>query len=175
VLRRSNARITKNAITIGISSFDNGGDLDEAVGFSGRAGIGVGQTLSYSINPATTPMSIDISVIDVRNKKTSSLGIIEVVDDRITIAVAKPGAERPKNTDESEEVTLYYFKKTPPPPRDDYRIVAMTVGKEAEAEKELNRLAKEGYQLVNATHPSASDPKLSVTTVHFVLKKTIRE
>ena len=54
------------------------------------------------------------------------------------------------------------------------RIVAMTVGKEADAEKELNRLAQEGFELVNTTNPAATDGKASVTTVHFILKRTAK-
>jgi len=37
----------------------------------------------------------------------------------------------------------------------EFRIVAMTVGKEADAEKELNKLAQDGFELVNTTNPAA--------------------
>jgi hypothetical protein len=171
-LRTSGATITKKEIIIGSNPDLGWGGFDDGSGFGVRGNLN--QTMTYTIDPTQTPTAIDIFITDVRNKKTKSLGIIEVMDDRITIAVAKPGAERPKNTEETEEGTVYYFKKNPPPPRDEYRIVSMTVGKEAEAEKEMNKLAKEGYQLVNTTNPSANDPKSSHTTVHFVLKRTVR-
>lgn len=171
VLRSSSATITKNEIAIGGGNSGYYYD-DYGPGF-GRGGISsnFAQTLTYTIDATKTPMTIDLFSVDVRNKKTKSLGIIEVVDDRITVSVAKPGADRPKNMDESEDVTVYYFKKAPPPPKTEFKIVAMTVGKEAEAEKELNRLAQEGYELVNSTNPASVDPKTHPTTVHFILKR----
>jgi uncharacterized protein (TIGR03067 family) len=129
------------------------------------------QMMTYVIDPTKTPMAIDVISIDSRNKKTKQQGIIEVEGDRITIALARPDAERPKTTEENEEVTFYYFKKNPPPPRVEFRIVAMTVGKEAEAEKELSKLVNEGFELVSTTNPAAADPKASPTTVHFILKR----
>jgi hypothetical protein len=126
--------------------------------------------MAYTIDPTTTPMSIDVISIDQRNKRAEQKGIVEVNGDRITIALAKPGAERPKTMDEGEGVTLYYLKKLPPP-KVEYRIVAMTVGKEAEAEKQLNKLAEEGFELVSTTNPAARDPGATPTTVHFVLKR----
>lgn len=178
-LRSSRASITKNEITIGTGA---GLDYDPRYGgyydpYEGRTSTNTTPTMSYVIDPSKTPMAIDVTTVNVRNKKEKSLGIIEVSENRITISVAKPGAERPKNFDESEEVTLYYFKKAKPVavPRDEYRIVAMTVGKEAEAEKELNKLAKEGFELVNTTNPAAADPKSSPTTVHLVLRRTARQ
>ena len=50
---------------------------------------------------------------------------------------------------------MYYFQKAPPPPKVEFRIVALTAGKEADAEKELNKLANEGYELVTTTSPIA--------------------
>lgn len=72
-------------------------------------------------------------------------------------------------------MTVYYFQKAPPPPRTEFRIVALAVGKEAEAEKELNALAKEGYELVTTTSPTAVNDKAAVTTVHFILKRTVKQ
>jgi hypothetical protein len=60
------------------------------------------------------------------------------------------------------------------PLRSEYRIVAMTVGKEEAAEKELNKLAQEGFELVNTTNPMAPDARAAPTTVHFILKRTIK-
>ena len=110
----------------------------------------------------------------MRGKKTKSLGIVEINGNRLTIALAKDGLERPKTTDEAEGVTVYYFQKAPPPPRAEFRIVAMTVGKEEAAEKELNKLSQEGFELVNTTNPAAADGKSSPTTVHFILKRTVK-
>jgi uncharacterized protein (TIGR03067 family) len=171
-LRSSSATISKNQIMIGnwYANADDG-SLPPRLRLQLA---GAPQAMTYVIDPTTTPMSIDVTMVDLRNKKTKSLGIIDVADDRITIAVGKPGADRPKTLDENEEVTVFYFKKAPPPARDEYRIVAMTVGKEADAEKELNRLAAEGFQVVNTTNPSAADSKSSVTTVHFLLTRTAK-
>ena len=72
-------------------------------------------------------------------------------------------------------MTVYYFQKAPPPPKTEFRIVAMTVGKEEEAEKELNKLAAAGYELVTTTTPAAVNDKASPTTVHFVLKRTVKQ
>jgi uncharacterized protein (TIGR03067 family) len=176
MLRGTVATISKHEIVIG-GGIDVTGVDDQFGGWGGVRAGGSGQTMTYSIDPTKTPMTIDIVTIDVRNKKKTSLGIIEVVDDnRITISLAKPGAERPKNMNETEEVTVYYFKKKPreTTPTDEYRIVAMTVGKETDAETELNKLAKEGYHLVNTTNPAAADDKAAHTTVHFILKRTAK-
>jgi uncharacterized protein (TIGR03067 family) len=167
-LRSSTATIAKGEIVIG-ANYDGWGGYGPG-GFDPRGNTG--QSMTYSLDPTKTPMTIDLTTVDARNKKTKSLGIIEVDDERITIAVAKPGAERPKNTEENDEITVYYFKKAPPPPKVEFRIIALTVGKEAEVEKELTKLAKEGFELVNTTNPAAADPKAAPTTVHFILKRT---
>jgi hypothetical protein len=91
----------------------------------------------------------------------------------LTLAVANAGDERPKSIEQAEGVTVYYFQKTPPPPRTEFRIVAMTVGKEETAEKELNRLSQEGYELVTTTQPLANDGKSAPTSIHFLLKRTV--
>ena len=69
-------------------------------------------------------------------------------------------------------MTVYYFQKAPPPPKVEYKVVALTAGKEADIEKELNKLAGEGYELVNTTNPIATDAKAAPTIIHFVLKRT---
>ena len=131
-------------------------------------------SMEYTLDPTKTPMTIDVDTISLRGKKTRALGLVEVVGDRLVIAVGKEGDERPKSTEEANEVTVYYFKKAPPPPRPEFRIVAMTVGKEGDAEKELNKLAQDGYELVSTTTPAAVNDKASPTTVHFVLKRTVK-
>ena len=131
-------------------------------------------TMEYTLDPTKSPIAIDVEIVPVRGKKTRGLGVVEITNNRLVIALAKEGADRPKTVDEAEGVTVYYFQKAPPPPRTEFRIVALTVGKEEEAEKELNRLAKEGYELVSTTNPTAPDAKASVTTVHFILKRVVK-
>jgi hypothetical protein len=128
----------------------------------------------YTLDASKSPMTIDLSPVSARGKKGKpQLGLAEVVGNRLIVAVAPAGEDRPKNTEENDNVTVYYFQKAPPPPKTEFRIVAMTVGKEADAEKELNQLAKEGYELVS-TSAAAPDAKSSPTTVHFVLKRVTK-
>ena len=115
---------------------------------------------------------IDVEIANLRGKKSKSLGIVEVNGNRMILALAKEGDERPKTTEEADNVTVYYFQTSPPPPRTEFRIVAMTVGKEEAAEKELNKLSQEGFEFVSTTQPVAADAKSSVTTIHFLLKRT---
>lgn len=137
------------------------------------ASLNLPVTMEYTVVDATkTLIQIDVFNVSPRGKKLKMPAVAEVIDDRLIIAVAREGEERPKNTEEAEGVTVYYFAKAPPPPKVEFKIVAMTVGKEADAEKELNKLAQEGYELVSTTQPSAPDAKSSPTTVHFVLKRT---
>jgi uncharacterized protein (TIGR03067 family) len=154
---RSETIITKNEITI-----------------EPRTATGLPTLMEYTLDPTKTPMTIDVEIINVRGKKTKALGIVEISNSRMTMALAREGTERPKTTDEAEGVTVYYFLKAPPPPKVEYRIVAMRVGGEEEAEKELNKLTKEGFELVNTTSPIANNDKASVTTVHFILKRTVK-
>jgi hypothetical protein len=139
------------------------------------AALGANNTptaMEYTLDASKTPMTIDVQTTSLRGKKTKTLGLAEVVGNRLIIAVAAEGGERPKTTDEAEGVTVYYFQKAPPAPKTEFRIVAMTVGKEADAEKELNKLAQDGYELVSTTTPAAPDARSAPTTVHFVLKRT---
>ncbi len=154
---RSETVITKNEITI-----------------ESRTPTGTGITMEYTLDTTKTPIAIDAEIVNVRGKKNKVLGVVEITGNRLTIALAKEGAERPKTTDEAEGVTVYYFQKAPPPPRVEFRIVALTAGKEADVEKELNQLAKDGYELVSTTNPIATNDKAAVTTIHFVLKRTTR-
>jgi uncharacterized protein (TIGR03067 family) len=128
-------------------------------------------TMEYTLDTTKTPAFIDVEILNLRGKKSKCLGLVEVNGNRLIIALAKEGDERPKTTEEAENVTVYYFQKAP---RTEYRIVAMTVGKEEAMEKELNKLALEGFELVSTTQPSAVDAKSSVTTVHFILKRTVK-
>ncbi|VTR92057.1 unnamed protein product [Gemmata massiliana] len=139
-----------------------------------RTVTGMPTTMEYTLDPTKSPIAIDVEIVPVRGKKTRGLGVVEITNNRVVIALAKEGADRPKSVEEAEGVTVYYFQKAPPPPRTEFRIVALTVGKEEEAEKELNRLAKEGYELVSTTNPTAPDAKASVTTVHFILKRVVK-
>jgi uncharacterized protein (TIGR03067 family) len=155
---RSETIITKNEITI-----------------EGRTVAAAPTVMEYTFDPTKSPMTIDVETISVRGKRTKALGIVEITNNRLIIALAKDGGERPKTTEEADGVTIYYFQKAPPPPRVEFRIVAMTVGKEEAAEKELNKLSQEGYELVSTTNPIAADSKASVTTIHFVLKRTVKQ
>ena len=136
--------------------------------------VGASTTMEYTLDTTKTPMTIDVETVDARGNKVKSSGVVEIRGNRLIIALAKDGDERPKTTDEAAGVIVYYFLKAPPPPRTEYRIVAMTVGKEEEAEKELNKLAAVGYELVNTTNPAAANDKASPTTIHFVLKRTVK-
>jgi uncharacterized protein (TIGR03067 family) len=124
----------------------------------------------YRIDPTTKPMSIDITITPLRGKKSKVLGIIETVGDKLTIAYAADGAERPKDFEDAEGISHFVFQKAPPPPRLEYKIVVLKGGKEQDAEKELNALAKDGYEVMS-THatPTPGDP-----TIHFVLKRTVK-
>jgi len=150
--------ITKNEITI-----------------EARTPTGLPTTMEYTLDPTKSPMTIDVETVPIRGKKTRSLGVVEVTGNKLVIALAKEGAERPKTVEEAEGITVYYFQKAPPPPKVEFKIVALTVGKEAEAEKELNKLASEGYELLSTTQPTAPDAKAAVTTIHFILKRTTRQ
>ena len=158
------ATITKKEIT-----------LEGRAAMSPLASVGGPMTMEYTLDPTKSPAQIDVEIANLRGKKSKSLGIVEIHGNHLIIALAKEGDERPKTTDEAEGVTVYYFQKAPPPPRTEFRIVAMTVGKEDAAEKELNKLAQDGFELVSTTQAVAVDAKSSVTTVHFLLKRTVKQ
>jgi uncharacterized protein (TIGR03067 family) len=168
--RRTNSVYMTGPATIGKTEIT----LEGSGVRTGLIGVGGPVTMEYTLDATKTPMTIDIQNVSLRGKKTKSLGLVEVSGNRLILAVAKEGDERPKSTEEADGVTLYYFQKSPPPPRTEFRIVAMTVGKEAETEKELNKLSQEGFDIVSTTTPTAPDAKSSVTTVHFVLKRTVK-
>jgi hypothetical protein len=157
------AFITKNEITL-----EGNNRVSPLAGLTGPT------TMEYTVDLTKTPMTIDVDTISLRGKKSKSLGLVEMNGNRLIIAIAKEGDERPKTTDEADGVTVYYFQKAPPPPRTEYRIVTLTIGKEEAVEKELNKLAEDGFELVSTTQPTAADPKSSVTTVHLVLKRTVK-
>jgi hypothetical protein len=155
------ATITKNEITL------EGNDRVRSIAVAANGPT----TMEYTLDATKSPAFIDVDVISLRGKKTKSLGLAEVHGNRLIIALAKEGDERPKTTEEADGVTVYYFQKAP---RTEYRIIAMTVGKEEAMEKELNKLAQEGFELVSTTQAAAADAKSSVTTVHFILKRTVK-
>lgn len=130
---------------------------------------GNGMTWEYRIDPSVKPMAIDLTLVPVLGKKVKVAGIIEVSGDRLTIAHAEEGAERPKDFEKAEGVTAYVFQKAPPPPRPEYRIVALRPGKEADAEKAINQLAKDGFEVALTTTPTAD------SVVYFVLKRVVTE
>lgn len=154
---RGETVITKNEITI-----------------EARTPTALPTTMEYTLDATKSPMTIDVENVPVRGKRTRQLGVVQMSGNRMVIALAKEGAERPKSAEETEGVTVYYFQKAPPPPKAEFRIVAMTVGKEADAEKELNRLAAEGFELVSSGAPLAPGPQASATTIHFVLKRVVK-
>jgi hypothetical protein len=39
----------------------------------------------------------------------------------------------------------------------------------------LNKLAQDGFELVSTTQAVAADAKSSVTTIHFLLKRTVKQ
>lgn len=154
------AIITKNEIT-----------LEGSGRISPLAGVVGSTTMEYTLDTSKSPAAIDVDVINLRGKKSKSLGLVEAHGNRLIIALAKEGDERPKTTEDADGVTVYIFQKAP---HTEYRIVAMTVGKEEAMEKELNKLALDGFELVSTTQPAAVDAKSSVTTVHFILKRTVK-
>lgn len=127
-------------------------------------------TWEYKLDPTTKPMSIDLTILPIRGKKTKAVGIVEATGDKLSIAYAPEGSERPKDFEDADGVTVFVFQKAPPPPRAEYRIVAMRLGREAETEKAINALAKEGFEVAfTATPDSPNDP-----VVHFVLKRLVK-
>jgi uncharacterized protein (TIGR03067 family) len=157
------AVITRNEITL------------EGNGRVGPAGAGGPITLEYTLDPTKSPMAIDVETINVRGKKSKALGIVEVIGNRLILVLGKEGEERPKTTEENDSVTVFYFQKAPPPPKTEFRIVALTAGNSAAVEKELNKLAQDGYELVTTTQPLSTDGKSSPTTIHFLFKRTVRQ
>ena len=126
--------------------------------------------MEYALDTTKTPFAIDAELVSVKGKKTKMLGVVEQSGSRLTIALAKEGAERPKSIEEAEGVTVYYFQKSP---RTEYRIVALKVGKEEDAEKELNQLAKDGFEVVSTSSIGVSGAT-APTTTHIVLKRTVK-
>jgi uncharacterized protein (TIGR03067 family) len=126
-------------------------------------------SMHYRIDPSTKPMSIDITIAPLRGKKTKHLGIMEVTGDKLSIAYGPDGGERPKDFEEADGVRQYVFQKAPPPPRAEYRIVVLTVGQEGDAEKQINALAKDGFEVAFTSNPtSGKDP-----VIHLVLKRMV--
>jgi uncharacterized protein (TIGR03067 family) len=131
-----------------------------------------GRTASwdYRLDPSTKPMSIDITITPARGKKTKVLGIVEEKGDKLTIVYAAEGNDRPKDFEgDGENQSTFVFQKVPPPPRPEYKIIVLRGGKEQEVEKELNTLAKDGFEVMS-THATQTpgDP-----TIHFILKRMV--
>lgn len=132
-------------------------------------------TWEYKIDPTTKPLGIDITITPLRGKKTKVLGILEVTGDRLNIAYAAEGEARPKDFEDAEGVSHFIFQKAPPPPRAEYKIVVLKVGHEADAEKAINALAKEGYEVTLSTapaQPKGGNPDEPV--IHIVLKRMVK-
>lgn len=129
-------------------------------------------TWEYKLDPTTKPMSIDLTITPLRGKKTKHLGIVEQTGDKLSLAYAPEGAERPKDFEDTENTAQFIFQKAPPPPRAEYRIVVLTVGQEAEAEKTINALSKEGYEVAFTTNPAAVAGQNPV--IHLVLKRMVK-
>lgn len=127
---------------------------------------GITTVWSYSLGTGT-PQSVDLTFTPLRGKPTVHKAIMEVNGDRITMAYATEGEdERPKNFEDAPGVTVYVFQKAPPPPQWEYRIVELVPGRAAEVERELNKLAAEGFEVTFATNGSANQP-----TAHYLLKR----
>lgn len=148
--RYTEAAITKNAIII-----------------EGRTAA-----WEYTLDASTKPMSIDITVTPLRGKKTKMLGIVEHVGDKLILAYASDGGERPKDFEDVEGVTQYIFQKAPPPLHAEYRIVVMTLGREADAEKKINVLAKEGFEIASTTAPAKLGD--GSTVLHVMMKRMVK-
>jgi len=130
-------------------------------------------TWEYKFDHTTKPMSIDITITPLRGKKSKVLGIVEIAGDKLSIAYAADGNERPKDFEDAEGVSQFIFQKAPPPPRAEYRIVVLRVGHEAEAEKAINALAKEGYEVAFTTAPAKGGPADDGVS-HLILKRLVK-
>lgn len=139
---------TKTSITRDQITFENSGNV-----WAYQMGTGTPQTLELSITP-------------LRGKPTIHKGIIETNGNRLMIAYAAEGEDRPKDFDDAPGVMVYVLQKEPPPPKWEYRIVTLAPDKAAEVEKQLNALAQEGFEVAFATNGSAAQP-----TAHYLLKR----
>ena len=129
-------------------------------------------TWEYTLDARTKPMSIDITVTPLRGKKTKMLGIVEQTGDKLILAYASDGGERPKDFEDAEGVTQYIFQKLPPPLHAEYRIVPMIIGREADAEKKINALAKDGFEVTSTT--TAAKMNDGSMVLHIVLKRMVK-
>ena len=146
--------------------------MDAAITKSAILIEGRTSTWEYTLDARTKPMSIDITVTPLRGKKTKMLGIVEQTGDKLILAYASDGGERPKDFEEAEGVTQYIFQKLPPPLHAEYRIVPMTIGREADAEKKINALAKDGFEVTSTT--TAAKMNDGSMVLHIVLKRMVK-
>jgi uncharacterized protein (TIGR03067 family) len=71
---------------------------------------------TFHLDPAATPRSIDLMLTDGPDKGKAVLGIYQVQADKLTICVAEPGKERPKqfHAPEGRDLTLIVFQRPKP-------------------------------------------------------------
>jgi uncharacterized protein (TIGR03067 family) len=140
----------------------------DTITMEGRTGATT--TWEYRLDSSTKPMSIDLVIVPLIGKKTKAHGIVELAGDRVKIAYTPEGSERPKGFDDTENAVVYVFQKVPPPPRTEYKIVTLKPGKEDEAEKRLNELARDGFEISHSTTPGrGGDDQVT----HLILKRTV--
>lgn len=138
---------------------------------------GMAATWEYRLDPTAKPTAIDLIITPIRGKKSTHRGIFEIKGDRLTIAFTQEGEDRPKDFEDAEGVRVYVFQKQPPPPRAEYRIVVLHVGKGAEAEKAINQLAKDGFEVAFTTNPATLQGLLGVPqdpVIHLVMKRMVK-
>ena len=75
-------------------------------------GMGLKFVMGYKIDPKTTPMNIDIEILEgpEGTKGTKAQGIIEVKGDTVKLAYVTEKEKRPKDF-EGKEGNMYEFKK----------------------------------------------------------------
>jgi uncharacterized protein (TIGR03067 family) len=131
---------------------------------------GATTTWEYRLDASTKPMSIDLVIVPLIGKKSKAHGIVELAGERVKVAYTPEGSERPKDFDDTENAVVYVFQKVPPPPRTEYKIVTLKAGKEDEAEKRLNELARDGFEISHSTTPGRGGDD---QVIHLILKRTV--
>ena len=122
------------------------------------------QEWEYTFDATAKPLALDLTTVPIIGKPTTALGIAEKSGDRLLIAYAQEGGERPKSFDPADGVTILAFKVAPPPPTWEYRIVRLADGNEGSAEREMNKLSADGFELVVTTGTAGP-------VSHLVLKR----
>ena len=85
VLMLGPAAITKNEITLE----GRPGAISPLSALAGSVSLPV--VMSYTLDASKTPMTIDVETTTLRGKKTKQLGVVEVVNNRLILALAKEG------------------------------------------------------------------------------------